>query len=396
MIEKTLREIYPIDTISQDKSWQKIYECLKDTTEEIKIRFQDNTIVDPWRMEYFQKLVRLPNLHFAFINSEQLVNRLKIMFIMEDLDVSRIENIEVAVPHVKTPEELRLEKLGTNVFNNFKVDNGCASLDLENMYSQLGSPNTFDYVKFAVDKMIDEQGIKEFYLNIGGISAVNRVLELFAEMQIDYKRNGVNIDINITDEENLKNFGLFSHQIRNARYTPELRAKYIIKFLKKHVNMPGMLIQYKKSRALDEFGRQGKGEKIMSRIAIIRGISGGTVRIETFNNNYFYTHQHWMVTHDNQVPTELKTDIKDVKIDELGFCNEFLGSRFHFMEAIQRDKAESTKVIYSITDDGTNLSKLCTIPERMKIVFDDWGIQYDKDMLDRAIKLSNESVNSDE
>ena len=38
---------------------------------------------------------------------------------------------------------------------------------------------------------------------------------------------------------------------------------------------PGLLVKYKKSKAKDDFGREGKGEVISSRIAIYRGIKQG-------------------------------------------------------------------------------------------------------------------------
>ena len=55
-------------------------------------------------------------------------------------------------------------------------------------------------------------------------------------------------------------------------------------------------------------------------------------------------------------------------------------------------KEESKVVIVGVDDNDSNIKKLCTIPERMKIVFDDWGVKYNKEVLDKAIKDTKEAL----
>ena len=394
MIEKKLKELYSVDTLSQDKGWQIIYDKLKDIKEDIKIDFTYITVIEPWKLPSFQELIKMPNVYFKFTNNDKLVDKLKMLFIMEGFDVNRLENIVVEVPRAKTSEELKIERGGEDLLPCFKVDGTKANINLSEKYTQLGNTNTINYIKYAIDKLNKEQGVNEFLIKFGNISAMNSVLEYFAEVEYNYSKEGITIIFDIDNPENINSMGLFRHKIRNNNYDLRSKILYIKRYLQAHPYMPGMLIQYKKSRALDEFGRQGKGEKIMSRISVIRSIDGGVVTIDTYNSNYFYTNQHWIVTHDNQPLDGLRCDTKKIKVEELGFCNEFLGTKYHFIEAIQQSESESTKVIYGITDTGANISKLCTIPERMKFVFNDWGIQYNKEMLERAIKLSAERINN--
>jgi hypothetical protein len=162
-------------------------------------------------------------------------------------------------------------------------------------------------------------------------------------------------------------------------------------------NTPGMLIKYKKSKALDEFGREGKGEVVSSRIAIFRTIyqdsSGHAIaKIETFNSNYFYTKEHWMVEHDGEVPSSLHSEVIEAEMTEIGLGDLFLGSKYHFILPIQQDESESQVVIESIDEDGRNIKKKCTIPERMKLVFDSWGIEYNEESLNKSIEETKKSL----
>ena len=185
--------------------------------------------------------------------------------------------------------------------------------------------------------------------------------------------------------------GLFIHIATTNKYTVEERRNAIMRNLK--LNMPGMLIKYKKSKALDEFGREGKGEVVSSRIAIFRGLKqtshGQTVaKIEVFNNNYFYTIEHWMVEHDYEEPTSLHNETLEIPLDELGICDLFLGSKYHFLLPIQQSESETQVVIKEVDDDGRNVKVRCTIPERMQIVFDSWNIKYDKQSLEESIEAT--------
>ena len=46
---------------------------------------------------------------------------------------------------------------------------------------------------------------------------------------------------------------------------------------------------------------------------------------------------------------------------------------------------DNCKVIVAIDEDGRNVIKKCTLPERMRYVFDDWGIDYTHDDLEDYI-----------
>ena len=57
MIVKKIKELYNVDTISQDKGWKKIQEALPEG-EEIMIDFSGTNVVDPWDCPEFKKLLK--------------------------------------------------------------------------------------------------------------------------------------------------------------------------------------------------------------------------------------------------------------------------------------------------------------------------------------------------
>lgn len=392
MVTKKLKELYQVDTISQDKGWGKVHDALGDLEEDIEIDFSNINVVDPWQCPEFKKLLRNKHVHMVFVNSESMVNRIKMMCIIDGLDETRIRNKVVEIPREKTPEEKKIEHYGNELIPIFDVTpEGVAVLELEKKYSQIQSTNTLNYVDYAIREIHKMQGLDKFILKIGKLVILPNVLQVIADMMVEYESEGFHLLVDCEDKETQNNMGLFIHIATTNKYTVEERRNAIMRNLKLH--MPGMLIKYKKSKALDEFGREGKGEVVSSRIAIFRGLkqasNGQTVaKIEVFNNNYFYTIEHWMVEHDYEEPTSLHSEELEIPLDELGICDLFLGSKYHFLLPIQQSESETQVVIKEVDDDGRNVKVRCTIPERMQIVFDSWDIKYDKQSLEESIEAT--------
>lgn len=394
MVSKKLKELYQVDTISQDKGWGKVHEALGDLQEDVEIDFSNINVVDPWQCPEFKKLLRDKHVHMVFVNSESMVNRIKMMCIIDGLDETRIRNKVVEVPREKTPEEKKIEHYGNELIPIFDVTpDGVAVLELEKKYSQIQSTNTLNYVDYAIREIHNMQGLDKFILKIGKLVILPNVLQVIADMMVQYESEGFHLLVDCEDEETQKNMGLFIHIATTNKYDIKERSIAISKALK--TNMPGMLIKYKKSKALDDFGREGKGEVVSSRIAIYRGLKQSktgqpVAMIEVFNNNYFYTIEHWMVEHDYEEPTSLHSETLEIGLDELGVCDMFLGSKYHFLLPVQQNESETQVVIKEVDENGKNVKVRCTIPERMKIVFDSWGVKYNEESLDEAIKNTKE------
>lgn len=412
MIEKHLRDIYRVDTLSQDKGWDKVNRAVEEllsqqgSDEELLIDFEGIYIIDPWTCSKFKELLHNNRVHMLFVNNPSLVNRIKMMCIIDGLDESRVIHREKEIKKEETAEEKKIRCMGTELIPLFYIEDNTYKIDLASKYSQIGNVNTIYYCKYAIDSLLayqenedKQQNITNFVIITKKINIQPHVLQLLAEIVIDYESNGITVQLDSDMDDICNNMSLYLHKASTEQYTEQRKFKFLLSKLCK--DMPGILIKYKKSRAVDDFGRHGKGEVVSSRIAIFKGFKQSedgrppSAIFESYNNNYFYTKIQWYIEHDCEEPEELVKDTVLVSMEELGFGDYFLGSQYHFIEPIQVDKQESRNIIIDTDENGRNLRKLCTIPERMKFIFDDWEVKYNKDMLDKAIAKTIEKIGQD-
>lgn len=394
MVFKNLKDLYNVDTISKDKGWVKVHQAVNDiinsSGDDVEIDFSSTNVVDPWDCPEFTNILRNKRIHMKFTNNEDLVKHIKMMCIMDGIDSSRISNVEVYIPKEKTPEERKIEKFGKQLLNYFHTsEDGVVKFRVSDRYDQIQSTNTLEYIKFAIEYIHKTTGANNFYIDAGKLVILDHVLEAIANIMVELDSKGIKLTINTDNNDMYNGMSLYIHKAKNTDYSNNERKKVILSTLKP--NQCGMLIKYKKSKALDDFGREGKGEVISSRIAIFRGLkqsaSGEAVAvIESYNNNYFYTPDHWRIEHDYEELSGLKSDIDEIPLNDLGVCNAFLGRKYHFLLPIQHSYSENVTVIERLDEDGRNVKKVCTIPERMKIVFDAWNIKYNKELLDKSIE----------
>lgn len=396
MLKKKLKEIYSVDTISQNKSWEKVEEQLKQFDgQELELDMTGVNVIDPWNCDSFKNIIKNDNLYLKFTNAEDTANKIKMIYVLQGLDHRHVINEVIETEAEKTPEEIKIETFGKALMPYFKKDEqtGIVTFVVADKFSQLHNTLTANYVKYVVGEMSREQGDAHFIIDLGKLSILDNVIEAFVEAITYYEKLGITIEVNTDIPDTQKQFKLFLYKSKAKNYT---EAERLQEFKKLKPGTAGILIKYKKSRALDEFGRHGKGEVVSSRIARFLGITnskrGPMFSVETYNQNTFYTHLNWALEHDMEQPTELKSDKLDIALEQIGFDNKFMGSSYHFLFPVQRDKSESINVIVDIDENGYNIKKLMTIPERMKEVFDDWEIEYDHESLDKFIEQTKEKL----
>lgn len=400
MVVKGLREIYSVDTISQDKGWKKIRESVN-VDDELTIDFTGINVIEPWACAEFKKMLTDTNVNLRFTNEEEMVNRIKMMCIIDELNPDRVENIHIEIPKKETPEEKKIKRIADDLKQLIEIVNNVGHLDLTKKYTQVSSSNTIVYVGHAIRAFAKENNIKEFIIETKKMDVQTNILESVADLIVSLEDENIKIDIDTDIEDIQKNMGLYMHKATARKY--DEKARYEVLLNKVKPGAPGILIRYKKSNAVDDFGRHGKGQVVSSRIAIFKGFTDNNdtesdsdiplAVFETFNDETFYTKQHWMIEHDNDVPNGLNSDIVEMTMEELGVGDLFLGSQFHFLRAVQQDISENRVVIVDTDENGRNIKETCSIPRRMQIVFDDWNIKYNKDALEKDIAETKKKLN---
>ena len=389
------RSILNIDTISKgnNKPWDKLMDYMATQPKGIPIEFDFRGIEvnQPCSSTSFMKILANPDFHMVIYNNETTVNSIHMMCMLNGHDASRIRNVKDVFPKKPTAEELTIERMANQLMAYFETnDTGTAGvLAIHKRFDQLGTPNTVKYIESAIKKYVESTGVKEIEVYTRHMSIQPGVIDVIVEMVNHFAVEGVNISIRCDDIETQNKMDL-SLDLSKAKYSKHEKFNLMKLRLKK--NRVGILTKYREGRAKDEFGRQGKGEQVSSRVAIFLGfvnVNGvPELKFRTFNSNKLYTKDHWYLENDCELLERLEYDDTTASIDEVGIYNDFIGSKYHFSACMQWDH-DGSITMYHTTPTGSVVGETVTIPQRAKMVFDDFDIEYEKESLDSYIEETN-------
>jgi hypothetical protein len=392
MQEVEIRSIYDVDSITQEKGWEKIYNALINVDVDTMIVFKNVRLKDPFKSNALKKLLKEnDHIYVRFLNDEEALKNLRTSLIFMGLmDESRVENVNTRADQ-KTQIEMKIEENGNDMYDMFSINDNVATFDFSKKYQQLENSQSVTYCKHAINRLIEEKGIRQFIIVIGKLKTSDAVLSSLANMMYTYNKENIDVKIDLENDERCRMLNLYSFKLNNRIYNSKEKMKIAMRVLKD--GTPGLLQRYKKTKAVDDFGRQGNGEVIRCRISVCRGfnIEAQEVMFDTFDNEKFMTRIQWIDMNDSEDIERLEPERVSIPIDDLGVCDEFLGARYHFMYPTQSDISENVQIRYS-DENGITQKKECTIPERMRIVFDDREIEYDKVLLDTSIKEVKEKL----
>ena len=379
-----VKDVYPMDNISKnnDNAWKLLMGAIKDEDGDVLFDFKDVEISEPWNNNTFKKFISDERVHIKLYSSKKTADTIDVACRLGGLKTGRFFNEDVVTPPKPSREEIIALQMVDELQEYFTYINGVAIFQINDRFDQIGSLNTVDYIEKAVEKYSEEKGEKRVILDATGISIQTIAIKPLTEVIGRLLSKGITFEITTDDEDAMSKIKLYQHTEISKNLT--LRDK--VRIIKESIpmNMVGMLARYRRSRAVDEFGRYGKGEVVYSRVAIYRGLGkkDGKVcaRFTTFNGETFYTKAHWALENDGEMLEELDSEDVIVSLEDLGALNNFLGRRYHFMAPIQYGHEDYT-MMYDLTEDGELTYINATVPKRIQMVLDDWGIRYDQSYL---------------
>ena len=395
-----VKEIYTVDRISNtnSKAWVTILNTV-DLTTPVLLDFAGIDLISPWTNLDFKKILSNENVHIKVYNSAKVAQTLEMMCIIDGLKSGRIENEDIVQKAEISKEQLKINKMAGELQSYFETDDkGIHALHIYKRFNQLGSVNTVNYIEEALKIYCEKHGLKEVDLVTKNIFIQDNIVEMLSKLIVKFSRvYGINLSIDSTDDEVAKKLKLFVHNQINKQYDVESREETFRNELK--LGTVGLLVRYKKSTAVDTFGRQGNGVPVSCRLSIyvglVRNQNTGVLgaKFRTFDKNFLYTRTHWGLEHDGEILERLHEDTVVVDLNEIGLKSLFLGSRYHFMLPLQQSHSE-TITMYGIDENGSTTRTRMTIPERAKAVFDDFNINYNKEELDKAIEDTRKYLDS--
>ena len=91
MLKKKLKEIYSVDTISQNKSWEIVEEQLQQFAgQELELDMTGVNVIDPWNCDAFKNIIKNNNLYLKFTNAEDTANKIKMIYVLQGLDYNHV------------------------------------------------------------------------------------------------------------------------------------------------------------------------------------------------------------------------------------------------------------------------------------------------------------------
>lgn len=384
-----VKDIYKVDRISNtnSKAWLAVLEQV-DLTSPVILDFDGIDLVSPWTNLDFKKLLSNENVHLRIYNAEKTAQTINMMCVLDGIKTSRIENINVIIEDEIPKAQLKIMKMGEELQTYFNTDGEIPRLEICRRFSQIGSVNTVNYIKEAINIFCKKHGVNQVILATNDIFIQDNIVDLLASLILEFGHKQIKLSIDSENDDIIKRLKLCLHNQINKKYDSDSREESFRMELKP--GTVGLLTRYKRSKALDSFGRQGNGVPVSCRVSIYMGLvknqNTGRVsaKFRTFDKNTLFTRTHWGLEHDGELLERLVEDTVVIDLMDVGLKGLFLGTQYHFMLPYQKEPSE-TVTMYDVDGDGKTVRVKMTIPERAKAVFDDFSISYNKEELNRAI-----------
>lgn len=407
-------------SIEHDRVWGIVYSTVMQKINEsddgkVMLDFSGVSIKNPWRCDNFVKLVNDNRIYMKFIGAEDILGHIEVMSLMNPENTienykERFQNTPIKKEVKKSADERHLEEYSNRIIEDChiykthgKEEIVCANYDLHKLAlsGSIDDINSIRYLDKAIERLYKEKNVRRMNISVFYIKYISESAMVYIANMMKKYRGEVSITI---EGEQGKNYAidLKNHVASTNRdnLTDDKKIECIIENKKKPevgekivVNIPGKLIKYVKSRAKDKLGRSGEGKPVWTRPAILESIQntseGYIAHITAYigaDKNTFNTREYYLAEEEGNVPAELPCVRLDLPLSDFGFEEYYFGTYYHFTHADQRSLSESRKVIVGFDENGYNVNKMCTVPERMKVIFDSWGIAYDKDVLQYEIE----------
>lgn len=383
-----VKDVYKGDTISQnnEKAWLGLLELLKMEQQDVLFDFKGVEVYEPWTNNAFKQFISNEQVYMKVYYNKKLATGIDLMCKLGGLKYGRVFN-EEAVQVVK--EDPMVQNIANQLQQYFVTSpNGdTAFMQVYRRFDQISSVNAVKYIEKAILIFSERTGIHNIVIGTAGITVQKEVIKLLIDLIVSMHNKGLMVRIESKDEYVMEKVSIYQNMKTLKRLGVKDREQIIRNLIP--IKTVGMLARYRSSKSVDEFGRQGNGEPISIRATIYEGIGKNkdgilSMKFTSFNGNTFYTRDHWSLENDGEVLNRLSTNEHLIPLNEIGIYNEFFGTRYHFYQPIQTT-LDGYTTLYSLDDFGRLISSKVNIPMRIKLVLDDWGIEYNKDELLKSI-----------
>lgn len=366
--------------------WPKMRELVEAENAPVIFDFEEVELVEPWNNEEFKQFFSNPNVRMRVYSSEKLRDTINLMCMFGNMPEGRVENVDEVVYEGPTVMDKQQNAFVQRLKQHFFVEKGVAVLNICDIIDQIGSGSTVEALESAIQEYHNDTGVNDFVVNVESIFIQINIIEKLADIIGKFLSKGISLIINSDDADTAGKISIYQCVAGTNRLNPEDKVEIFKDLIP--MNAVGMLTQYKKTKGKDEFGRCGNGRPLSCRPAIFKGFiqndEGHFAIFTVFNGNTFMTRMDYENDHDGESHPGLQITKQKINIDEIGLCDKFMGSLFHFTLPIQY-RPEDTTTSYHVADDGSVEIREKKLPEFIKDVLDDFDIPYDEMTLIHSI-----------
>lgn len=380
-------DVYNVTQISKGNNvpWEKLSKIAEEEEGDILFDFDGIELEEPWSNLTFKKLMKNEKVHMKVYSSEKLKDTINLMCLMANYKPNRVINEDIMVPTPVSAQDKRIMALAERFKNEINISQGTGVINVCNVVDQLGSTTTVDALEMALLDFAKTSGVKSFEVDTESIFIQINIIERLAALIGTMMDKGIELKILSDDDDTAGCIQTYQCVAGTSKLTAQERVKLFRDNIEP--NTVGMLSRFKETKGKDAFGRCGNGVPIVCRPAIFRGIEKKEgkyyLKFTEFNGNYFFTKLHYKLENDmEEHPGLVKVEVS-IPIFDVGLCNLFVGSMYHFNMPVQYSDKD---YIYSYSECGSDVVELKrTIPEHIKSVLDDFGIKYNEMPLIHAI-----------
>lgn len=397
MREIVLKNEYNIHTLGlQTKFYGTLVDRFETLDEDVLIDFKGIHTVEPWKNLLFCELLFNEHIYMRLYGDASYSSNIEaVMKLMGCKNLNRVENVLSTVESIDYAYVNKIKTLKCRFEPSISFIGDKLNVDIvKSGITSLSSKDTVTAL-FELVKSKCDDNIKEVFLNFSGVIIASNMFSVIADNINDtfFIDKGILVtefdDVDKDKEERIK-----SHRIMKAGeiLSDEDRLS-ILKASGIDVGTVVVLSIFKKTRGTNEFGQMNDGVPIISRLAILTGInkkydSETLLSFKSFKRETLKTREAYFI--DSDMLTELEemdTQVFEFKISDIGYSSKFTGKLAHFNLPIQFD---DKGYIDSVVVNGESIiSVRFTLPNYAKHVFDSWGIEYNKELLDDCIKTTN-------
>ena len=400
MVKIVVKDEYSIRGVGVDS---KIYDALckriKDfKDDEIVIDFCGLNVTTPWLNPMFCELMIDERVHIRVDANESFVRNVEVALkLIGCKNIHRVESVYRSEIKVDAAKEKRINDFKERFSKSFILDGNklCVKIKLSEL-TQITNEDTLNILGECVKEYcVNNPSINKVEFDSTGVILGKSIIASMANLLNSQLFIDKGIEADIVDDINKDLVEkVYAHRLIKAGEVLPIDKK--ISILKQYEIKEGtvvMLSIFKKTRSVNEFGQMNDGVPVISRVAIFKGFkkeygSEAILSFRSYKKGTFRTREDICLMNDfNDDIYEMEYQDFNFKISEIGFADKFTGKRAHFNLPIQFD--DSGYLYLHSINNGSVSSNKYTLPEYAKYVFNSWGIEYNRDVLDFCISESD-------